>query len=265
MPKRRSHLSHSPAIAQAAPTYWERAQRPLQSLFFLLPLLIAYELGTVLFTPGTEIFAESILGQVFDRLGATGVYLPPLVVIAVLLGWHIARRDRWALEPRLWGGMLIESILLTIPLLVLSFVINREVAAAPAPAAALAGADQINQYSWQAKMVLSIGAGIYEELLFRLVAIAVLHMVLVDILGISNRNGALIAVVLAALAFALYHPLETYVPWRWSPGMWNDFIFYMIAGLYFAGVYVLRGFGIVVAVHAFYDVVVLSLPHIQSQ
>jgi len=278
----RSEKDRKPPLHRL-PTYWERTQWPLQCLYFLLPLLIAYEIGTVVYAPGGSgrlpaILAESLLGRFFEWLGVTGVYLPGALVVVTLLSWHLLRRDPWAPEPKLYLGMLIESILLTTPLLVLNLVISRELPAMALGEAlhgtlreALSGAlpltvlaAGLESFSWPAQMTLSIGAGIYEELLFRLIAIALLHFILVDVLALPSRWGAVMAVVLAALMFALYHPFPTYVPWRWSNADINRFVFYTLAGLYFAGVYVLRGFGIVVAVHAFYDIVVLSLRHVEG-
>ena len=260
----RSEKDRKPPLHRV-PTYWERTQWPLQSLYFLLPLLIAYEIGTVLYTPSgaqplPRILAESLVWRFFEWFGVTGVYLPPLLVIVVLLAWHIQSRQPWRPEPRLLGGMLIESVLLTVPLLVLTFVVSREVAAAQAAQPLAAGVPT----EWKAQMVLSIGAGIYEELVFRLIAIALLHFILVDALGLPPLAGGWIAVTLAAVAFALYHPFDTYNPRHWPSSDWSRFIFYTLAGFYFAGVYVLRGFGIVVGVHALYDVVVFSLRHIES-
>jgi membrane protease YdiL (CAAX protease family) len=104
--------------------------------------------------------------------------------------------------------------------------------------------------------VLSIGAGIYEELLFRMVAIALVHFVLVDVFRFSHRFGAVSAILLSALAFTLYHGVigdgETGV-------QWTSAVFFFISGLYFAGLFVVRGFGIAVGVHAAYDILVTVL------
>ena len=105
--------------------------------------------------------------------------------------------------------------------------------------------DQIAALPWQGRAAVAIGAGLYEEMLFRMVAIAGLHFVLVDLLGVKETPGRVTAIALAALAFALYHQDA------------SGFPFYLLAGLYFGGIYVWRGFGIVVAVHAIYDLVAL--------
>ncbi|MDX1565132.1 MAG: CPBP family intramembrane glutamic endopeptidase, partial [Phycisphaeraceae bacterium] len=107
------------------------------------------------------------------------------------------------------------------------------------------------------------GVGIYEELVFRLLAIAVLHGVLVDLIHMPEKTGAVTAVLVSAVIFALAHH-------RPSSGSMLDFIqsgrfvFCLLAGVYLAAVYLLRGFGIVAATHAFYDVTTLFVPRLSE-
>ena len=246
-------------------TYWDRTQWPLQSLYFLLPLLLLYEAGTLAYAPpGGErlppIVAEKLLGQAFQQFGIASVYLPGIVAVAVLLCWHLARRDPWQPEPRLYGLMWIESLVLATPLFVFGLVLVRHpgVATWNIEAPTLAILPGSRETLWE-PLVFSVGAGIYEELLFRLIAIALIHMILVDLLALPDAWGATAAVTLSALAFALYH-----FPPFWQSGeafraafRWDHFIFFTIAGVYFAAIYILRGFGIVAATHAIYDVLVV--------
>src|SRR5690606_28441143 len=108
---------------------------------------------------------------------------------------------------------------------------------------------------WQARLTISIGAGLYEELLFRMIAIAALHLVFVDLARLSESMGRVLAVGLSAAAFAVYHDLSS------SGGALDParVLFFLCAGVYFGAIYLWRGFGIVVAVHALYDVLVLVL------
>ena len=64
-------------------------------------------------------------------------------------------------------------------------------------------------------LVLSFGAGIYEELVFRLVAFTLLSLMLVDLLEMRKVWAALLMVVMLAVLFSLYHYLghETF---RWQ-------------------------------------------------
>ncbi len=92
-------------------------------------------------------------------------------------------------------------------------------------------------------------------MLFRMILIAAAHTVLVDLLRLSNWVGGTIAVVVSAMAFALYHQQAGAGAVGGSGFGWV--LPYFVAGLYFGGLYLARGFGLVVAVHFLYDVVAL--------
>lgn len=239
---------HNSALANPN-GYWQRSQQPLQALFFLLPLIFLYELGTLLFasdpTQGAVyIYARSLLHHAFEWVGVTGYYLPGIIVVVVLLSLHLVRRDPWRIDPPLYALMWVESVLLAIPLFVFLSVLARQT---PEPNMMLA--QVVPQASWQAQIVFSIGAGIYEELLFRLIAIAFIHMIIVDVLALDKTVGAVAAVALSSIAFSLYHFSS------WQEFHSAAFLIRTIAGVYLAGVYLLRGFGIVAATHAVYDVI----------
>jgi membrane protease YdiL (CAAX protease family) len=238
-------------------SYWERTQWPLQSLLFLLPLLVTYELGTLMYAPAQydrlpPIWAESLLDQFFQSFGVPGYHLPAIAVVVVLLSWHMVRRDPWRPEPRLWGVMALESIALAVPLFVFMLVLFRQPAMRQ-PAAALTEAMGPIIHNWQSGVVIAIGAGIYEELVFRLIAIAALHAVLVDLLSLPEQYGAPLTVLGSALIFALQHFQGLNIA-GWDAAEWGRFVFFLIAGVYLAAVYMLRGFGIAAGAHAVYDI-----------
>jgi hypothetical protein len=243
-------------VSHALESYWARSQRPLHVLVFLLPLVIVYEIGSVVFLtdPRTQtqigVAANRLFSDFFSLFGPAAAFLPGVALLVVLLVWHVLSRDRWSVEPKTLGGMLIESLAWTMPLLVLAAASShaKAVLAVPAPG----GVGALSGLSIGAEMTIAVGAGLYEEMLFRLVGLALLHFILVDLIGLTERVGAAVAVVLAALAFAVYHQPQL-------PAQWPDFLFYTVAGIYLGSVYVMRGFGIVVATHAVYDVAVLSV------
>ena len=243
--------------------YWNEARQPLQILAFLLPLVVAYELGLALLLRSDQGVltnkAHETLLVFFDRLGvpaAGGLYLGGVVIVVVMLVWHLLTRDRWRIEPSTVGLMAIEAVVLTLPLLVLGQVISQTalttLAQSTGPGAL---GDQLASLSVPSKMAISVGAGLYEELLFRMVLIAVIHTLLVDAAKLSHAAGATVAVVVSAAAFTVYHPVRDAV----GTVSVRKVAFFFLAGLYFAGIFVLRGFGIVVAVHALYDVVTVLL------
>jgi membrane protease YdiL (CAAX protease family) len=243
-------------------SYFDRTLWPLQSLYFLLPLLVFYELGTVLYAPAGDerlpaIYAERLVGQAFEWLGVTGYYLPGLIVVVVLLAIHFSRGDPWKPEGKLYAGMAVESVLWAIPLFLLGTLLaGTPTAAVTVPAAVDAGGAGVSvgvpNLSWSTGVVLSIGAGIYEELLFRLMAIALLDLLFHDVLALPKSVSGWLAILVSALLFAWYHFGEA------NPFGWARFTFYLLAGLYFGVIYVTRGFGIVAATHAIYDLLAIA-------
>lgn len=251
-----------PLVNSGVGRYLEVSQRPLHMLLFLAPLILLYEWGTWMYATGEAvgltsdqsrtIRAYKMIVWFFDALGAGGLYLPGLALVVVLGVWHFLRRDSWEIH---WGVpvvMLLESAVLALPLIVFGQVFARLMATAD-PGALLqnAGSGELEALSWQAWLTFSIGAGIYEELMFRMILIALVHTITVDLFRMSSSNGAIIALGVSAVAFAAYHD------GFWAgPGMIDveAAVFYLFSGLYFGGVYLVRGFGVVVGAHAMYDI-----------
>ena len=219
---------------------------PLTSLLFLLPLIILYELGTRYISATTHqgeqrIIAFNLLQQFFALFGATGRYLPALAVVGILTAWHIARHDPWEAQFITVVTMLLESFILAIPLILMGF------------AAARYWSLSASRMAPSSLIVLSIGAGIYEELVFRLMALTVLHVVLIDIFAMKKGLAYLLMVLVSSLLFAGYHYLGA------EQFVWQTFMFRTAAGLYFGAIFVFRGFGITAGSHAAYDILIVLL------
>ena len=100
---------------------------------------------------------------------------------------------------------------------------------------------------------LSLGAGIYEELVFRLFGLTVLHTLLFNVLKMKKGTGYLAMVVISSLGFAFYHYLGD------EQFSWRSLVFRTVAGAYFAGLFLTRGFGITAFSHSSYDIIVSYL------
>lgn len=244
-----------PARAERAPgglsffnRYLDESRTPLTVLLFLLPLLIAYEVlvvvalrtGGGLVTPDAHRWILTLFAA-FD-LGTLGLWLPGVLVVVLLLCWHTIERRPWRIDSTVVGLMWSESLVLALPLLVFSQAALR----IPAIAAAAPSFDEL---PLGAKLAVSVGAGIYEELLFRLGLIGLLLVVFDDVMKLGRTRATAFAVGASALAFMAYHPL------RDATGSVHParVVFYLGAGVYFGVLFVLRGFGIAVGAHAFYD------------
>jgi len=246
--------SHYDVPAQSRPLpagYLRRAELPFASLAALLPLIILYELGTrhFAFDPThhveQRIIAFTLMQRFFALFGASGQYLPPMAVVCILLTWHIARNDPWKVKPTTVIGMLVEGVAWGMPLLAIGTLIARYIAHYHLPLAASRAPASL--------LVLSLGAGIYEELVFRLIGLTVLHVLFVDLLRFDKFWAYLYMVAISAIAFSLYHYLG------YEQFSWRSFAFRTIAGVYFAGLFLARGFGITALSHSSYDITVVLL------
>jgi hypothetical protein len=114
---------------------------------------------------------------------------------------------------------------------------------------------QMQEFSLATQLMLSLGAGIYEELLFRVLLVGGLAWLFRKVLAWSPTAAGIAACILGALVFSAFHYLGTYGdPWQLG-----SFLFRFLAGLVFSALYLTRGLGITAWTHALYDVYVTVL------
>ncbi len=105
-----------------------------------------------------------------------------------------------------------------------------------------------------AEFVFNAGAGVYEELVFRVVLVMVMALFFTRIVHLERVQGGLAAAVAAAVIFSLVHfgNRPGADPWR-GELFWAVFAFRAAAGLFFSLLFYFRSFGVAVAAHAMYD------------
>lgn len=244
-----------PQFAAGREGYAERSKRPFAGLVLLIPFILTYEFASISLLregePGPELRAERLLALLFDTFGLPGVALPVLAIVAVLLVHHATLGHRWSVRPGTVALMAIESLAWTLPLLVLGQITVRLLGGVPLAAASVVDPGTIALGAREA-LTVGIGAGLFEELVFRMTLIAVLHFALHDVCLVPNRHAAWLSVVLSSLAFAWYHD-----PWTANGLDLASAAFFFVAGVGFAVLYLWRGFGIAAATHSLYDLLVL--------
>ncbi len=241
---------------ESAPTrsedrsYWSTTRRPLPCLVFILPFLIAYEAGVVwLGGPSADALragADAWVRQGLATFGLTDRWLLPLALTSTLLTWQALDRRDWRFHPGTLLGMAAESLILALCLILSSKVVDLGFSRLDGPGL-LATASR----SSMAPVVGFLGAGLYEEALFRLALIPVLYRAS-RLLLIPPLFACTLAVTASSLVFSLAHhagvPGEAFT--------WFAFVFRWLAGVFFAWVFVTRGFGIAVGTHTAYDLLV---------
>jgi len=211
--------------------------RPLDALVFLLPLILFYEVSS--FTAPNRVIASVLLEQFVALFGPVGAWAPGVVVIVVLLATHMASGERWRVNWRRVGMMYVEAMLLSIPLVLLSRAIP------------LIGGAPWDMNTFH-RVALGMGAGVYEELVFRLGLIALLVMIGSDLLHMDRSAVAIVAVLVSAILFAGHH----HKPIGAEPFVPSTFLFRSLAGVYLALIFWFRGYGSAAGCHAAYNVVV---------
>lgn len=233
--------------------YWSEARTPLSSLFFLIPWIVIYEVGVLAVGQGqpdaVRNGADFWMRSWLTRAGAGQIILP-LLVIGMLLGWHLARRHPWTIRLETQCGMLAESILLAIVLVAVGQchdLIFRQLDAHRGAQDAL-----VNAMSGSVTRAVSfIGAGVYEEVMFRLLLVPAAFLAF-RMFEFPPKWAAAMAAISTSFLFALAHHIGP------AADAFNLFAFSFraAAGLFFATVFLLRGFGITVGCHAAYDLLV---------
>jgi hypothetical protein len=232
--------------------YLSDARAPRYSILFALPLLLTYELCSFVLTgstyAGVRNGADVLLKSVFLSLGGPRGLLV-FDVLLLGLGALLVARDMKAhpggLKGRVFAGMIAESVLYAV---LFGVIVGRLTALVlGAPRMLQIGGGKLDLPT---QLVTSLGAGIYEELLFRVVLTGGLLWLVRATTGMRRGGAAAIAVVVSALIFSAFH----YVGSLGDTFTLQSFTFRAIAGLAFSALYVTRGLGVTAWTHALYDV-----------
>jgi hypothetical protein len=200
------------------------------SFVLIFPLLLAYEVG-VLFS-GRVNGADVITRAVYGVLGRT-TYLLVYAAIAVgFLVW-IRRGKRWAtLSVETAAPVILEAAIYALTLgALLSLVVDR-----------LLGLGMTS-----GELVSALGAGVHEELVFRLGLLCGLVA-----LFQQTKIGIVLAIVISSVVFSLAHHVGIYG----EPFTMHAFVYRCFAGGAFALIFWFRSLAHVVYAHVFYDVLV---------
>jgi hypothetical protein len=229
--------------------YGRLSRTPWYSLVFILPLVVLYELLAVMVNWGSVVewrnAADVVLRQLLEIFGLGAPYiLGALAALGLLGAWLWQRRtyDSATVSGAILVGMLLESCLWAALLLVALTATDRFLM--------LSTADNVLKTAF-----LAVGAGIYEEGLFRLIMISGLLYFFRRVLAWHSVPAMVIAVAGAAVLFALFH----YIGPAAEPFDWNSFGYRSVAGVFLGALYLGRGFGITVYAHTIYDLLVLGI------
>ncbi|MEI8256117.1 MAG: CPBP family intramembrane glutamic endopeptidase [Deltaproteobacteria bacterium] len=257
-PVRPARARPAPVVVTVPGSSWGRAKHyfthrvdPLTSVFLVIPLYLVYQLGVLLqmrcdasgctwVRNGVDFVTGNVLEATHgSRLAVAGL---ALFVGAGLAAGVLWSRRRAKLHPKLFIPVLLESAIYA-ALAGPTLVATQHAMGLGAPGSS----------SFLSDVVASFGAGLHEELIFRVVLFAGGAFALKKV-GVKAWQAVLVAALASSLVFSAVHHLGA----LGEPFTVRAFVFRTLAGLLFATIYSTRGFAIAAWTHALYDVSVFG-------
>ena len=232
-------------------SYYEASQNLLYSLIIIFPMLFIYELLGFInnFDSTYQIRngADAMIRQAFLIFGPNSQLLYGFTLF--LIFFSVCYRHRETLlndqvNLRYLVMMIGESLVWCSGLLITMKGFSSFFIASPMTS------DLLEQF------YLSIGAGIWEELIFRLGLISLLAYIIKLIFRYGKPLSVFLSLLISGILFSLFHYIGIYG----DVFTWQTFTLRAFAGVFLGVVFLFRGLGISVYTHIFYDMVLVSLP-----
>ncbi|NUO07873.1 MAG: CPBP family intramembrane metalloprotease [Candidatus Brocadia sp.] len=230
-------------------SYSHRSKNLANSFLFILPLLVLYEVGIAIEGSNVKNTADVIVKTPLVLFGKNGSLIFNSLVIACLFAsvFYIERKYRFS--PLIFIPMFLESVVYAIFMgYALGFIVYKilfpYVLASP-----------FSMSMWMG-IILSVGAGVYEEIVFRFLLLKSLCFTFTTLLQIHKPIGVMTSIITGALIFTGMH----YVGTLGDSFTSDNFTFRLLAGIFLSAVFMFRGLGIAVYTHAIYDVLAVLKP-----
>ena len=228
-------------------SYLLKSKTSFYSFLFTLPLFFLYEVNILFLSAddilvvrnGADFLMRNIL-ESFDIYGLYGLGLVFFLGLLVTYIFFIKEDQQQEINVNFLFIMLGESMLWSV---VLYFLLFKFMVLLMNPV----GKTILQQ------VTLAIGAGIYEEFLFRVLLIAGLSGILGFVFMWDKTFKNIIAVVLSGGIFSAFHFMGEYGDFF----SMELFLMRFFAGLILGVLYMYRGFGITAYTHSIYDLIVL--------
>jgi len=231
-------------------SYWQQSKSPFYSLIFTIPLLITYEVMIFSFNHsdiiGLRNGADVLFRQFFAVFNIYGFYLVGFLVLSALLisYYFYSKHEIYGkFQGKFFILMVLESLLYALVMFIV--------------------VDRIGKYFMSAGanpdtnifIALALGAGVYEEFIFRVVLVSGCLFFLRDLLKLNSLVSVILSVLFASLVFSIFHYLGDFG----EVFEVKSFLVRFGAGIFLSALYTLRGYGITAYTHTFYDLIVIIL------
>ena len=218
----------------------------LTDVALTMPLFVAYHLGVV-FLPvrnAADVVTSRLAGFA-EHSKLAYMALTAGIGAAVVIGL-LATGQREKMRLSSFGLVAVEGVVYA---MTMRYVAGAVTAALPLAAGAAGGDDLLTA------ITMSLGAGFYEELAFRVIAFGLGARFLLAIDDWPKWAVYPLWAIVCATAFSAWH----HVGAMGEPFALRPFVFRTVCGLAFTGIFAFRGFAPAVWTHALYDLWVMAL------
>lgn len=224
--------------------YFSQTNTYVYSLILIIPLIFIYESGLLIvrgysFESGdilaTDILANELIILLFEKIGMRWEYfniMPALLVMGTIFVLQFASQKQWKVDITNVFLVHIEYVLYAV---IFFFSV----------AWIFPGSISFQPPSSSRHVLVAIGAGVYEEYLFRLVLLSLLMYAFEKGLKVEKQRRIYVSVVLSAVFFAGFHHILGDASFKWEV-----FFIRTAAGIFFGFLHLTRGYGIAAGTHA---------------
>lgn len=232
-------------------TYFNSTNTLLYSYLISLPLLLLYEILIFVAQPESEqvvrISVDVWIKTLFSYFGQD--VLSITLIFIALFGIFVLYKERQKLNSLKAGYFLTMLIEASAYAFLLALIISTTVSSL----LQIVAPQGVESLSTIQQLALSLGAGIYEELFFRVILVSLLLFILKYMVQTKWLRYTL-AMVIAALLFSTVH----YIGDLGDTFTLGSFLFRFLFGLALNAIYIFRGFGMAAWTHAIYDIMVVA-------
>ena len=228
-------------------SYFLQTRSSFYSFLFTIPLFFIYEVG-ILFLSKDDILvvrngADFLMRSILESFGIFGLYgLGAIFLIGFIITYIYFFNDNSnkSIRADYLFIMIFESVCWA---LILYFLLSKFMLVLMNP---------IGKTIAQ-QVTLAVGAGIYEEFLFRVMLISGLTGIIGFVFLWSEKTRKSAALIIAAGIFSAFHFMGDYGDYF----SMELFLLRFFAGIVLGILYIYRGFGITAYAHSIYDLIVL--------
>ena len=235
-------------------SYFIQTKSSFYSFLFTIPLFIIYEIGIIFLSKDDIIVvrngADFLMRAILESFGIFGLYgLGAIFLIGFIVTYvfFLGDKDSSDIKTEYLFIMVFESVVWAILLYIL---LSKFMVLLMIP---------IGKVVLQ-QVILAVGAGIYEEFLFRVLLISGLSSIIVFVFLWEERGANIAALIIAAAIFSGFHFMGEYGDYFTM----ELFLLRFFAGIIVGILYYARGFGITAYAHSIYDLIVLIQVTIRS-